>query len=86
MNQISFIEDANKFILSPGYICGLTQTDGSFFCSIIVSPRHRFGIQFRPKYTITADLYSKYVLEKIQEYFNCGLVTVNKKKNKLLSM
>jgi len=53
----------NKFILSPGYISGLTQSDGSFFCSIILSPKHRFGLQFRPKFTITADLDSKYVLE-----------------------
>lgn len=71
----------NKFILSPGYISGLTQTDGSFFCSIILSPKHRFGIQFRPKYTITADLDSKYVLDSIQAYFNCGIVTVNNKKH-----
>nr|BBG67071.1 hypothetical protein [Stropharia rugosoannulata] len=72
---------STNFIMSPGYISGLTQTDGSFFCSIIISPKHRFGIQFRPKYTITADLDSKYVLEKIQAYFNCGLVTVNNKKH-----
>lgn len=79
MNQLSPVLD-NDFNLSPGYISGLTQTDGSFFCSIIKSPKHRFGIQFRPKYTITADLDSKYVLESIQKYFNCGLVTVNKNK------
>lgn len=72
---------ANKFILSPGYISGLTQTDGSFFCSVILSPKHRFGIQFRPKYTITADLDSKYVLDSIQAYFNCGIVTVNNQKH-----
>lgn len=77
MNQIS----SNNFILSPGYISGLTQTDGSFFCSIILSPKHRFGIQFRPKYTITADLDSKYVLDSIQAYFNCGKVTINNKKH-----
>jgi LAGLIDADG DNA endonuclease family protein len=71
----------NQFILSPGYISGLTQTDGSFFCSILLSPKHRFGIQFRPKYTITADLDSKYVLDKIQAYFNCGLITINNKKH-----
>nr|AAD20983.1 intronic protein [Cyclocybe aegerita] len=77
MNQIS----GNNFILSPGYISGLTQTDGSFFCSIILSPKHRFGIQFRPKYSITADLDSKYVLDSIQAYFNCGKVTINIKKH-----
>lgn len=66
-----------NFNMSPGYISGLTQTDGSFFCSIILSSKHRFGIQFRPKFTITADLDSKYVLDSIKLYFNCGIVTTN---------
>lgn len=78
MNQGRLAENFfNNFNLSPEYISGLTQSDGSFFCSIINSPKHRFGIQFRPKYTITADLDSKYVLDSIQSFFNCGSVTVN---------
>lgn len=68
----------NNFILSPDYISGLTQTDGSFFCSIILSKNHRFGMQFRPKFTITADLDSKYVLDNIKLFLNCGKVTINK--------
>jgi hypothetical protein len=70
-----------KFNISPGYISGLTQTDGSFFCSIILSSKHRFGIQFRPKFTITADLDSKYVLDKIQLFFSCGNVNINTKNH-----
>lgn len=70
-----------NFIMSPGYISGLAQTDGSFFCSIILSKKHRFGLQFRPKFTITADLDSNYVLEKIQLFFGCGNVTVNNKNH-----
>lgn len=62
------------FNLTPGYISGLTQTDGSFFCSIILSAKHRFGIQFRPKFTITADLESRHVLESIKTYFGCGII------------
>jgi len=73
MNQIK-----NNLILSPDYISGLTQTDGSFFCSIILSKNHRFGMQFRPKFTITADLDSKYVLDNIKLFLNCGKVTINK--------
>ena len=70
-----------KFVLTPGYISGLTQTDGSFFCAIIASAKHRFGLQFRPKFTITADLDSKYVLDAIQAYFKCGKVSVNEKNH-----
>jgi hypothetical protein len=71
------IMNQKKFVMSPGYISGLTQSDGSFFCSIILSPKHRFGLQFRPKFTITADLDSKYVLDDIQLFLNCGKITVN---------
>jgi len=67
--------------MSPGYISGLTQTDGSFFCSMILSPKH--GIQFRPKFTITADLNSKYVLNSIQSFLNCGKVNINKQNTQL---
>ena len=65
--------------MSYGYISGLTQTDGSFFCSIILSPKYRFGLQFRPKFTITADLDSKHVLDSIKSFLNCGKVTINNK-------
>ena len=70
-----------NFKLSAGYITGLAQTDGSFFCSIVLSSKHRFGIQFRPKFCITADLDSKYVLDDIQKYFNCGKVNINLKNH-----
>lgn len=69
------------FILSAGYISGLTQTDGSFFCSIVLSSKHRFGFQIRPKFSITADLDSKYVLDNIQMYFKCGKVNTNLKNH-----
>jgi len=40
---------------------------------VLPAPRGlgRGGIQFRPKFTITADLYSKYVLNSIQSFLNC---------------
>jgi hypothetical protein len=67
--------------MSPDYITGLAQTDGSFFCSIILSNRHLFGIQFRPKFSITADLNSLLVLEEIKKYFGCGDIIINKKNH-----
>lgn len=71
----------HNLFMSGGYMTGLTQTDGSFFCSIILSPKHRFGLQFRPKFIITADLNSKYVLDSIHSYFGCGKVTIKNKNN-----
>jgi hypothetical protein len=66
-----------KILLKPGYISGLTQSDGSFFCSLSLSPRSRFGLQFRPKFSITTDLDSKYVLDNILSFFKCGDITIN---------
>jgi hypothetical protein len=79
MNQTHKNMENKQLLLSPGYISGLTQADGSFFCSLILSKKHRYGIQFRPKFTITADLESKYVVNNIQSFFNCGKITVNNK-------
>jgi len=79
MNQLLLNQSNNSFKLTPGYISGLTQSDGSFFCSIILSSKHRFGIQFRPKFSITADLDSKYILESIKTYLKCGNITINNK-------
>jgi|ERR1700733_4310612 len=75
------MNQTKSFVLTPGYITGLVQTDGSFFCVIALSTNHRFGLQFRPKFTITADLNSKYVLENISNYFGCGKITENVKNH-----
>jgi hypothetical protein len=73
------MNQTKSFLMTAGYITGLVQSDGSFFCTITLSAKHLFGMQFRPKFTITADLNSKYVLESILTYFGCGLITINVK-------
>lgn len=75
------MNQTKSFSLNPGYITGLVQTDGSFFCVIALSTSHRFGLQFRPKFTITTDLNSKYVLESILNYFGCGKIYDNIKNH-----
>jgi hypothetical protein len=64
-----------NFKLTPGYITGLTQTDGCFTCGIYISSLKT--ISFTPLFEITADLTSKYVLDEICKYFGCGNVTIN---------
>ena len=68
-----------EFKMTPGYITGLTQTDGTFFCIVTLSAAHLFGLQFRPKFSITCDLSSIHVLNAIKRYFGCGYVFVNEK-------
>lgn len=65
-------------IIDPYYISGLTQADGSFFCSIekINKKDHpnSKGLTFTPIFDITLDLDSKFTLDQIQSYFGCGKV------------
>jgi len=72
MNQL-------KFKLTPGYITGLTQTDGCFSCGFIVTPNKT--LSFALIFIITADLPCKYVLDEICKYFGCGNVNINKPNN-----
>jgi hypothetical protein len=62
------------FKLTPGYITGLTQTDGSFSCATTITKFKTLTL--RPIFVITADLTSKFVLDKICKYFGCGSVTI----------
>ena len=69
------------FVMTPGYITGLAQTDGTFFCTVSISANHLFGLQFRPKFAITFDLDSIHVLEAIKIHFNCGNIYINTKSH-----
>lgn len=67
-----------NFVLSPGYIVGLTQSDGSFSCSTRYYPT-KVGISFAFQlvFEISTDLDSKHVLEAILLYFNCGKISID---------
>lgn len=52
-----------------------------FFCSIHTSKKSKHGLHFRPRFSITADLDSKHVLDSILSYFKCGHIYINKKKH-----
>jgi hypothetical protein len=65
-----------NFRLTPGYIAGLTQTDGSISCGIVISNNN--NISFVLTFNITMDLDSKNVLESIQKYLGCGRIQINK--------
>ena len=73
-----------KFKLSPGYISGLVQTDGSFCCSLKKSNSDRFGLQFVPELNICTDIGSKHVLDEIKLFFGCGRIVINMKSNSAL--
>ena len=75
--QASSINNISK----AQYISGLTQSDGSFFCSIekVIKKDKSKGLTFTPIFDLTADLDSKHALDLIQNYFCCGSVSINYK-------
>jgi hypothetical protein len=74
MNQLPINIGNNSFYLTPGYISGLTMVLSFVLLFYLLN-----GIQFRTKFTITADLDSKYVLDSIKTYFNYGNIIINNK-------
>ena len=74
---ISTVGETNTSIVDPNYISGLTQADGSFFCTISKNAKSKFGIRIRPTFSITQDLNSVSVLESIMKQFKCGYITIN---------
>lgn len=75
----SSVTNLTNSSIDPNYISGLTQSDGSFFVTIAKNSKSKFGLRIRPTFSITQDLDSLLVLEKIKNYFNCGYITINQK-------
>jgi LAGLIDADG endonuclease len=57
------------------------QSDGCFFVSLSKGKKYKFGLRIRPTFVITQDLSSISVLESVQKYFCCGIITIDKKRN-----
>lgn len=79
MKNCKLCNGTSSCLIDPDYISGLTQADGSFFCSVL--NKKRFSSSFRPVFSITQDLGSIFVLQKVMCYFQCGSITVNEKKH-----
>jgi hypothetical protein len=64
----SDLSNINESSISPEFISGLTDGDGSFFVSF------RKNRRITVNYTIIQDSDSKSVLTEVKDYFNCGKV------------
>lgn len=71
-NKVSNDHFILKNTIHPNYISGLTQADGSFFCVIKIN-RQKY-LQFTPTFVLTTDYDSRFILEDIKNYFQCGKI------------
>ena len=62
-----------------GWIVGFTDGEGCFSVSIIRNKTTKSGFQVFPEFVITQGEKSKFSLEFIQEFFQCGKIYVNKR-------
>ena len=71
--------DEKQERLDPSWIVGFTDGEGCFTISIIRNITTKIGWQVFPEFVISQGEKSKDVLFKIQEYFSCGIVKINRR-------
>lgn len=56
------------------YLSGYADGEGCFCVSINKSPRHRFGWEIRPSFSVSQNSDRAQVLEMLKQYFGCGSI------------
>jgi len=69
-------------IISPWYITGFVEGEGTFHVALSLDPRMKFGLKIIPEFHINQSCSWKNLLELIKKYFNCGYIQANHVKNK----
>ena len=64
-----------------GWIVGYVDGEGCFQVSIIKNQRARFGWQVFPEFVVTQNEKSKESLYLMKDYFKCGDVYINRRKD-----
>jgi hypothetical protein len=68
--------------LSPDYITRFTHGKGCFTLHITQKSSRPFGICMTPSFSISQNTTSRGVLLDIQEYFQCGMLRVDRRSTK----
>ena len=67
--------------LDPYWIVGFVDGEGCFSVSIFKNVTTTAGIQIFPEFIVTQGAKSLLVLEKLQMFFGCGKIYVNRRKD-----
>ena len=82
MNSNNLISaDNQQGRLSPEWITGFVDGEGCFSVGIFRNITSKLGYQVFPEFVIAQGAKSLSVLELIQEYFGCGKIYVNNRKD-----
>jgi len=78
IRQLSSIIKVMEF---SSYITGFTDGEGTFSVSFNKRTKLRTGIEVRPSFSISQHKRNLRILERIQEYFQCGGIRFSKRDN-----
>lgn len=70
--------NANRQVLDPNYVSGLTDGEGSFCVSLSPRPKLNVKWEVRPSFSISQNFRSRGVLYQIKDFFGCGSVRESK--------
>jgi hypothetical protein len=67
--------------LDPNWVVGFVDGEGCFSVSILKNMTTTSGYQIFPEFVVTQGAKSLSVLEDLQQFFNCGKIHVNHRKD-----
>ncbi len=76
--------DNQQESLDPRWVAGFVDGEGCFHVSINQHPRMPNGWQVLPEFRIVQHLRDEAILQKLQQFFQCGKVVVNHGERKEL--
>ncbi len=76
-NVLSADNQQERRQISPWYISGFVDGEGSFHIAIYKDPRMKTCIKVIPEIHVSQNRSSQKVLEEIRDYFHCGYIKAN---------
>ena len=67
--------------LSPWYITGFVEVEGTFHVAIYKDTKMKFGLKFIPEFHVNQSFLRQETLLEIKKYFSCGYIKSNHRRN-----
>ena len=74
-------DDQQERTVQAGWIVGFVDGEGYFGVNLCRSKTMKFGYQIQPEFAVTQSANSLESLKFIHDYFGCGYIVINKRKD-----
>ena len=82
-NKASSRDNQQERLKTIGWVVGFIDGEGCFSVSLHKNPTTKLGWQIMPEFVATQSEKSLKSLEKLQSFFDCGLIFVNRRQENL---